>query len=148
MHKESLIDKIKGFTVSIANTITQMRGGNQTEGEEDTAAKKKSKNGADAQPRDDPPSPERARLLAVKRLIEEQKMARKMRSGGGRRGNDDEEGVLAVLVPNSQPNVLQGFVGLMLSHPLIFLMCFDIIVGIATSKTVPAEVALAEIAFG
>jgi hypothetical protein len=140
--KESFIDKIKGLARSIAETITKMRG-NQTEEEVEPDSKKRSKTGADAQPRNNPTSPERSRLIAIQRLIDEQKIARGKHDGGGRRGNDDEESVLAVLMPNSQPNALQGFVAMMLAHPLIFLMGFDVLIGLATCKLVPAEVEIA-----
>ncbi len=70
-------------------------------------------------------------------------MARKRYAASGRRRNDDDESVLAVLVPNPQPNALQGFVAMMLAHPLVFLMGLDVLIGIATRKIVPAEVEIA-----
>ncbi len=136
--KESLLDKLKGFTKSITATITTMRG-NQTEEELDPVSKPTSKSDADAQPRNAPHSPETSRLIAVQRLIEEQRQKRR----AGRRGGNDEESLL-VLVPNQQQqNPLQGLVGVMLAHPLIFLMGIDAVIGILTRKRVPNEVQIA-----
>jgi hypothetical protein len=77
-----------------------------------------------------------ARLLAIRRLILAQEEARRRRA----QNPEGQTQMVTLIVPPRQTSGIAGFISYMLAHPLLFFMCIDAILGLATRKSVPEEV--------
>ena len=137
--KERILEKLKEFAKSISNSVAQIQG-NRTE---DAENKKKQDPPVDEDDTDFDKKMEerRARVREIRRLIQAQEEARR------RRDNSGDERMVTLIVPPRQSSGIVGFISYVLAHPLLFFMCIDTILGLATRKSVPDEVITAHFAY-